>query len=558
MKSGFVGARDTIKKEGHERNGVKINLHFGIFFDGTNNNKYQSMIGKYFYGDGLDADFGYENTRDKRTQEEYFIENSNHSADLYIDTNYDVKNKDFNDEVRQNFELYERIKQSYIEGQSTSDNDIEDAQGALAQGATYTNVAILDAIFKNEEDGNDKYFPIYVEGVGTDMELTEDDESLQQVKQIKNQALGTGDYGVEEKVNKAINAIRNICTRYIVNVNIDEIEIKMYVFGFSRGATEARMFAFRMRQETSLIQSKKVKERPKLIFGGLFDTVASVGINHQNNNQELGLWGIDFAEKVLHLCAMDEFRKYFALTDIQNCLNKGVEFFMPGCHTDIGGGVTLGLEHINIKINSSFEKDTETLETYFMREWGAKSESNPVSVGLLDKMGWINMDNLQVENINFNDDQYVIDNYNVYREDRSRKSINTFYNYIEFRKYTKPGYSNIALALMHSAVLSFNIFGSIPIAYCVPDELKDLYDKWVKQIVGIGRRFASIEEVDYKHIRDKYLHFSMTDGYINAGATRVVNGPFYQDMGNGQLLITRKVYRGEEGSSDFEPIGNLN
>ena len=63
---------------------------------------------------------------------------------------------------------------------------------------------------------------------------------------------------------------------------------------------------------------------------------------HRENSKEYGLFShtLPNVKHTFHICAMDEFRENFALVDLG--LNLGdhcTEVFMPGCHSDIGGGI---------------------------------------------------------------------------------------------------------------------------------------------------------------------------------------------------------------------------
>lgn len=63
---------------------------------------------------------------------------------------------------------------------------------------------------------------------------------------------------------------------------------------------------------------------------------------HRRNAQEYGLWShkLEKVKHTFHICAMDEFRENFALVDLGLSLPEGcTEVFMPGCHSDIGGGI---------------------------------------------------------------------------------------------------------------------------------------------------------------------------------------------------------------------------
>ncbi|QUB76648.1 DUF2235 domain-containing protein [Prevotella melaninogenica] len=74
-------------------------------------------------------------------------------------------------------------------------------------------------------------------------------------------------------------------------------------------------------------------------FLGLFDTVSSYGLNHKNDVDFLGLKiPTGFVRKTVHLVAADEYRSNFSLTNIASAGEKGTEIILPGAHSDIGGG----------------------------------------------------------------------------------------------------------------------------------------------------------------------------------------------------------------------------
>jgi len=77
-------------------------------------------------------------------------------------------------------------------------------------------------------------------------------------------------------------------------------------------------------------------------FAGLFDTVSSHGPSFSNDTRTLKLDTIRKAKQVVHLVAAEEHRKNFSLTDIASTGNKGRELFLPGVHSDIGGGYREG------------------------------------------------------------------------------------------------------------------------------------------------------------------------------------------------------------------------
>jgi Uncharacterized alpha/beta hydrolase domain (DUF2235) len=125
--------------------------------------------------------------------------------------------------------------------------------------------------------------------------------------------------------------------------------ISIAIFGFSRGATEARAFVRRLIKtkcestESGLIWQAPNGERTpvRIKFMGLFDTVASVG------GPTLHLdWASELAippeiESCVHYVAAHEVRQAFPLDSVRvdrtypgNC----EEVVYPGVHSDVGGG----------------------------------------------------------------------------------------------------------------------------------------------------------------------------------------------------------------------------
>lgn len=131
--------------------------------------------------------------------------------------------------------------------------------------------------------------------------------------------------------------------------------ISISVFGFSRGATLARAFVRRLiaeqceRTSEGLIWKSKYGERVRLriVFMGLFDTVASVG----GPGMRMA-WGSELAvpeevERCLHFVSGHEVRQAFPLDSVRsddsypaNC----EEVVYPGVHSDVGGGYFDGFQ----------------------------------------------------------------------------------------------------------------------------------------------------------------------------------------------------------------------
>src|SRR5690625_1631050 len=83
-------------------------------------------------------------------------------------------------------------------------------------------------------------------------------------------------------------------------------------------------------------------EQVSVKFVGLYDTVSSHGLSFTNDTATLKLDAVRHAEKVIQLAAADEHRKNFSLTNISSAGAKGEQYFLPGAHSDVGGGYVDG------------------------------------------------------------------------------------------------------------------------------------------------------------------------------------------------------------------------
>ncbi|HHX2514648.1 DUF2235 domain-containing protein [Neisseria perflava] len=122
--------------------------------------------------------------------------------------------------------------------------------------------------------------------------------------------------------------------------------VNLYVFGFSRGATAARSFCTRM---NTYLAGLSIKFRINIKFLGLFDTVASVGSARssrlltisggEDGHHSWAAMNLMFPsgiDKTVHLVAAHEARGSFPITSIAGM--KGEEIVFPGVHSDVGGG----------------------------------------------------------------------------------------------------------------------------------------------------------------------------------------------------------------------------
>jgi len=288
----------------------------------------------------------------------------------------------------------------------------------------YSNVAkgydALDTAVENQ-------IRIYIEGIGT--------QDLKSDTVLPGVALGIGDTGVEAKVTKGCI----LSAKKLAKYTGQHIHLKVNVYGFSRGATAARHFVHiattpairaytqggqkiqvsppydRGEKEESylftdndgskdaflskygyfgacLLKSEVLPKKLTINFIGLYDTVASFGINHRgtlfgidlygNDTKDLGLDSINKAYFVLQIAADDEFRDNFDLTNIQSAGVKGLEFTLPGVHSDIGGC------YVN--------EMPETVDLY--KEYGSKKQCERYRSILIEE-GWYQPEELNIRYI---------------------------------------------------------------------------------------------------------------------------------------------------------------
>lgn len=215
------------------------------------------------------------------------------------------------------------------------------AQKADWAGTSYandfSNVSKLEEVLQLPHAGFDHSFKIYIEGIGTFNGASDSTYGA---------ATGSGDYGVIAKVERGLaRCVRSIRTEIPRDTTIREIVLDS--FGFSRGAAAARHFVHKAlnvgdRLAQRLTTAGYTVGSVVVRFVGLFDTVASYGVAHGNDTAELNLDAIRVAEKVVQLAAGEEHRAKFRLTNIASAGADGVEHYLPGVHSDIGGGYVDG------------------------------------------------------------------------------------------------------------------------------------------------------------------------------------------------------------------------
>ena len=444
-----VGAQEvkTQRKSDSSNNPITVKLYFGIFFDGTRNNKVQALIGRYFRRksvyvahksefESLDWDSGsgaypiynlQQFSRLSRSEmEKYpFIKKAEldqvFGAAEKIYAGYETGIVGQNDESRQSTaseSLTEDVKTRAVQmarseeasggivsGISQAVNDFLISKGSQSQNSFYTNPSILESLYnttrsKQGKDYQELYYCYYSEGAGADTNYNAIYRATEVSRSLYGALGGVGDAGVCAKCRNIAELVKRTVCDVALRKDVHEIQVTFDVFGFSRGAAAARMFTYLVnpkgeykltKEDNKLFSGSeeaflplkkdksnlKIKEK-KVRLLGLFDTVSSIGAlrdpfynivadtvrihqveefkdgkrsaYHDCNVDDFGLYATESADSVLHLCAMDEFRANYALVDIQSSISgrNGTELFLPGSHSDIGGGGSFGRERRRI------------------------------------------------------------------------------------------------------------------------------------------------------------------------------------------------------------------
>ena len=174
-----VGDSKNIKKQ-HKK---PINYTFGVFFDGTLNNMYNSEIRK--------------SVAEKRRL--------SHNI---------------------SYEEAKKIKEKKGKKDSSYENEL-------------SNPAILFKSYIKKD--SDRLFKIYVEGIGTNTQSPTKAEDYKKDDNVQGPAFGMGSAGIIDRVREAIKKITDLID---INDNFYLNKITFDVFGFSRGAAAARHFVY--------------------------------------------------------------------------------------------------------------------------------------------------------------------------------------------------------------------------------------------------------------------------------------------------------------------------
>jgi hypothetical protein len=430
----------------------------------------------------------------------------------------------------------------------------------------FTNIARgYDAIDPNA----DKQAVVYVEGIGT-----VDGKSDTLIFGLPNNVgggLGEGDRGVKAKVTKGCVESAKILANKFGDKKINTLKINVY--GFSRGATAARHFIHVVLSATPIIYKKNntttivyppanydlstkekalkliiqlnnlseeqqsildtygyfgaclIKENvsiKKIVFNfvGLYDTVASFGIDHRGKSifgidiidddaKQLNLDAVKKAYFTLQIASDDEFRDNFSLTNINSVGINGLEFTLPGVHSDIGGSYIDG-DVEDRQLYKGYKKDCEKYKKILEDEGWYDSDKKQLKVNKItgsvmgndavyELRGTRKLSN-QYDKIPLNQMFHYSEQFDVKYDDEllkdqeiNNEEIETVYNYLLF-------YMNKCHYIRDKYVKEFNQGSEVSI---------EQYIKEIKQINYLN----DIPIHVLKNLRNKYLHWSVSDKF---------------------------------------------
>lgn len=431
---------------------------------------------------------------------------------------------------------------SNTEARKANNKDYEEYSNKKNDSYTndYSNIAKgFDAIDPNAENQEVEY----IEGIGT--------EDLKGDTLFPGQAMGTGETGVKGKVTKGCIKGAAKLSKYIGR-KIDILKVNVY--GFSRGSAAARHFVhmasnppqisysqgnkvlqvyppYDLPGATLIINDEDGTKLPFILqygyfgaqlikkelsikrivfnFVGLYDTVASYGVVHKNDTKDLGLNSISKAYFVLQLTADDEYRNNFRLTNINSTNLHGLEFTLPGVHSDIGGGYV--------------EMDEETVTLY--TEEGSGEQCERFRKILIDE-GWYKdrVEEIWVQRLSPHreavDARFFLKGKRKLHNSYSKIPLNQMFHYSkQFGvKYIESIIKNIhkidsePLTRVYNQLLVYMNACNQKRNDYIEDKISGNYIQDIKKISYLD----FIKEEDLKKLRNEYLHWSVDyGGFVN-------------------------------------------
>jgi Uncharacterized alpha/beta hydrolase domain (DUF2235) len=217
-------------------------------------------------------------------------------------------------------------------------NNREQEMAKGAEKRALSNIAkLFDAHVANSPGVRARYIP----GVGTPYAEIGDSGG------VYGSAIGTG---ADKRIKKALELLDEQIEEVPAQQRI--LLINVVVFGFSRGAAQARAFVRDLAARCAVQDGAyRYRDKPlRVAFSGLFDTVcsaygslasATVTSNGGHNGWASDMKLPPMVEQTVHMTAAHEARRRFPLDSTRidaSYPDNTVEIWYPGVHSDVGGG----------------------------------------------------------------------------------------------------------------------------------------------------------------------------------------------------------------------------
>ncbi|RZJ41927.1 MAG: hypothetical protein EOO19_14165, partial [Chryseobacterium sp.] len=364
-----MGKKFVYDKGPDIKTGEGRNITYSVFFDGTQNNKTNTEAGKerrdkiekqgnenYLRRFQFLAEENEEPTPERSipSNEPVYVTPESNLEEVVI-TSYTEKGDSYENDYTNIARLWKSYKEIggvqepiYIEGVGTEDNK-EDDMAAVGTGVFSTSVrakarkACTDIItrldkllrpIRNKEDKfintltidvygfsrgatTARYFTHFVTCTDTEQEKSKNYEN----HDISKEVMPIIDH-IKESCNKNFKFWDNdslskwektkMLTSAIVKTEVELIIAAAELYSVVNNAYEEELHDYFQQQ---LKRAGIIVNHVDVRFLGLFDTVSSYGLFHDNDVRDLSLDAVNKAQKVMHLAAADEYRKNFALTN---------------------------------------------------------------------------------------------------------------------------------------------------------------------------------------------------------------------------------------------------
>ncbi|QAR30230.1 DUF2235 domain-containing protein [Ornithobacterium rhinotracheale] len=392
-------ARTFVYNTGSLKESIEdIHLQVGVFFDGTANNRTNTMIRKKYYA----------------IEEGKGQKPSPHEKRIYetIGKNSTSFSNDFSNVARQSFSTEPNQYTIYVEGIGTMDKEKDDSDG-LGFGVGKAGIRKkvrkgceelakrIDTIVGDKKKST-KSMKIYltIDVFGFSRGAAAARNFLHEINgnDKKNEIIKKGSitYYKEERTipnyGNNYQKVKYIKKKREALLDIDGEEVKKSQYLMNNRYPKLGYLGYCLLSQGILKKEELEALSLDVRFVGLYDTVASYDKDKSLINGALSK-GFDGAVKSLklndigsfaravHFTAMDEHRINFALTRLPK-ISKVEEFDLPGVHSDIGGSYNNHPKKYKEKVTIEEHVSKKTID---------------ILINILIKQGWYKGNQLEID-----------------------------------------------------------------------------------------------------------------------------------------------------------------